>query len=57
VPPGQVAGLAHDAGDEIGIQQEVLAQAALGIEPVPGDDLAQRRQRRAQERRSITARR
>jgi len=42
VPPGQVAGLADDAPDEIGVEQEVLPQLAPCIEPMPRDDLAQR---------------
>jgi hypothetical protein len=52
VPAGEVAGLAHDARAEVGIEQEVLAESAARRKPVPSDDLTQRReagQRRAQE--------
>ena len=40
--PGQVAGLAGDAIDEVHVQQEMLAELFTGIELMRGDDLAQR---------------
>ncbi len=46
VPPGQVAGLPGDARGQVGVEQEMLAERAARIQPVPRDDLAQRRQRR-----------
>ena len=38
------AGGAGDAGGEIEVEQEVLPERFLGVESVPADDLAQRRQ-------------
>jgi hypothetical protein len=40
----QVAGLAHDPGGDVEVEQEVLAERLLGRQVVPRDDVAQRRQ-------------
>jgi hypothetical protein len=45
VAAGEVAGLAGDARDQVGVQQEVLAERFSGVEAVGADDLAQWGQR------------
>ena len=47
VPCASVAGGARDPAREVEVEQEMLAERALGAEAVARDDLAQRRQRRA----------
>ena len=44
VAPGEVAGLAGDMGDQVGVEQEVLAQAAAGVQAVAGNDVPKRRE-------------
>ena len=45
VPAGEVAGLARDMGNQVRVQQEMLAQLAAGIQAVAGDYLAKRGER------------
>jgi hypothetical protein len=46
MPPVEIAGLSRNAGDQVGIQQKVLAKRFAGVEPEAADDLAKRGQRR-----------
>ena len=42
--PVERAGGARDAPGEVQVEEKILAERLLGLEPVRGDDLAQRRQ-------------
>jgi hypothetical protein len=58
MPTGEAAGLARDARDQIGVEQEMLAKRAPRVQPMPRDDLAQPgRLIQGQERLSVIARR